>query len=137
MVKQTAVPQIKSNKVTQAQYDAMEKNPNEFYMVTDAKISYDDLSDKPIETYSGGVVSAPTWVESTTYPEYPYQADLPILGISVNDIPTVNFALSDAISGNYAPVAESFEGFIRIYAKAIPETPTKITSIVCQRITNS
>lgn len=135
MPKQTSVAQIKLNKVTQAQYDAMEKSPTEFYMITDAKISYDDLANKPTETYSSESIGSIDWVSSTTYEEYPYQADITILGVTENDIPTVNFSLIDATSGNYAPVAEAFNGYIRIYAKELPETPTVITSIVCQKVT--
>lgn len=32
----TSVPQVIVNKLTQAQYDAATKNPNEFYIITDA-----------------------------------------------------------------------------------------------------
>ena len=43
----TNVPQVVVNKLTKAQYDAATKSPTEFYAVTDATISYNDLSDKP------------------------------------------------------------------------------------------
>ena len=43
----TSVPQVIVNKLTKAQYDAATKSPTEFYAVTDATISYNDLSDKP------------------------------------------------------------------------------------------
>ena len=43
----TSVPQVVVNKLTKAQYDAATKSPTEFYAVTDATISYNDLSDKP------------------------------------------------------------------------------------------
>lgn len=133
MVKQTSVAQIKLNKVTKAQFDAMEKNPNEFYMVTDAKLSYDDLDHKPIAILEGSAIPSPNWVPSTEYPQYPYHADLVFAEVTENDVPIVNFSMRDAISGNYAPVSEAFDGRVRIYAKQIPSEPTVISSIVCQK----
>lgn len=46
----TNVKQMKLNVVTQQQYDSMTKNANELYAVTDASISYKELSDKPAVT---------------------------------------------------------------------------------------
>ena len=46
----TNVKQLKLNVVTQQQYDSMTKNANELYAVTDASISYKELSDKPAVT---------------------------------------------------------------------------------------
>ena len=46
----TNVKQMKLNVVTQQQYDSMTKSANELYAVTDANISYKELSDKPAVT---------------------------------------------------------------------------------------
>ena len=43
----TNVQQVKVNVMTEAQYSTATKNPNEFYAVTDAQLSYNDLADKP------------------------------------------------------------------------------------------
>lgn len=43
----TNVKQVKVNVMTEEQYTSATKNPNEFYAVTDAALSYTDLTDKP------------------------------------------------------------------------------------------
>lgn len=43
----TIVEQLKLNVMKQNQYDAANKNPSELYMITDVKVSYNDLENKP------------------------------------------------------------------------------------------
>lgn len=57
MTTTTNVAQVKLNVMNQSQYDSATKNPTELYMVTDAQLSYTDLTDKPTiptvtDTYS-------------------------------------------------------------------------------------
>jgi hypothetical protein len=47
MTTTTNVEQVKINVMTSSQYNTATKNANELYMVTDATISYNDLSNKP------------------------------------------------------------------------------------------
>ena len=47
MTTTTNVKQTKLNIMTQSQYNSATKNATELYMVTDAQISYNDLSNKP------------------------------------------------------------------------------------------
>ena len=47
MTTTTNVKQTKLNIMTQSQYNSATKNATELYMVTDAQISYNDLTDKP------------------------------------------------------------------------------------------
>lgn len=47
MTTTTNVKQTKLNIMTQAQYNSATKSATELYMVTDAQISYNDLTDKP------------------------------------------------------------------------------------------
>ena len=47
-------------------------------------------------------------------------------------IPNVVFATSDSISGNYAPVAESYTGGIKIWCKETPTETLVIPTITCQ-----
>ena len=49
MTTTTNVQQVKLNVMTQQQFNTETKNPNELYMITDAQISYNDLTDKPVE----------------------------------------------------------------------------------------
>lgn len=47
MATTTNVKQVKLNIMTQSQYNSATKNANELYMLTDAKVDYNDLSNKP------------------------------------------------------------------------------------------
>lgn len=61
MTTTTNVSQVKLNIMTQAQYNSATKNTNELYMVTDATINYNDLSNKPtIPTVVSSVSSSST-----------------------------------------------------------------------------
>ena len=60
----TNVAQVKLNVMNQSQYNSATKNPTELYMVTDAQLSYTDLTDKPVvdQTYSGVSTNAQSGV---------------------------------------------------------------------------
>ena len=60
-------------------------------------------------------------VADTTYETYPYKLDISINEVTSNHVPTIIFSLEDAISSNYAPIAEAYDGYVRIYLKKIPD----------------
>ena len=67
MTTTTNVTQVKLNVMNQSQYDSATKNPTELYMVTDAQLSYTDLTDKPTiptvdQTYSASSANAQSGV---------------------------------------------------------------------------
>lgn len=66
-------------------------------------------------------VSVSAWAEDTTvFPDYTFRARIALAEVTGNDFPIVAFAPSDAISGNFCPIAYCFDGFVEIWAKAIP-----------------
>ena len=76
-------------------------------------------------------VAAAAFVADETYEEYPFRASVTLAGVLVTDIPEVIFGLADAIGGNFAPVAESYEGGIYIYAADTPSEAVEIPTIIC------
>ena len=66
------------------------------------------------------------------YEEFPYAAQVLIEDANADMIPIVIFSLKDALSSNFAPIAQSFNGYIKIFAKEIPLEDVKIASIVLQ-----
>lgn len=86
-----------------------------------------------VELYKFANVSVPTasFTADTTYKEYPYKADIILPQIGTTLVPTVIFSLTDAESGNYAPVAECGSGYVRIWAKKAPESTITIPTILC------
>lgn len=85
-----------------------------------------------IYKFSNVRVPAAGFREDGTYSDYPLAATIELPGVSSSLMPTVVFALAEAQSGNYAPVAESGDGFVRIWAKKTPATDLIIATIMCQ-----
>lgn len=79
-------------------------------------------------------VSTSAWAPDTTYEDYPFRASIPIEDCTANHIPEVTFSLADSTSGNFAPIAETYDGGVCIYAAEKPAEmiiPTiKLTKVV-------
>ena len=76
-------------------------------------------------------VTESEFVSDITYEDYPFKEDIICSGITENYIPTVNFAMNQAMSGNFAPIAVSGENVITIYAVEKETESFIIPSIVC------
>lgn len=64
-------------------------------------------------------VSASAWTEDTSvFADYTFKARIALAEVTGNDFPIVAFAPSDAVSGNFCPIAFCFDGFLEIWAKA-------------------
>lgn len=61
-------------------------------------------------------LSASAWAADTTYEGYGYRCAIPISGVTVNDVPEVVFSLTDAQTGNYASVCETYAGGVYVYS---------------------
>ena len=79
-------------------------------------------------------VATSAWASDTTYTDYPFRASIPIDGCTVNHIPEVTFALADAISGNFAPIAETYDGGVYIYAAEVPSEAMTIPTIKLTKV---
>ena len=79
-------------------------------------------------------VSVPTsaWTSSTTYSDYPFRASVSISGVTTSYVPEVIFNMTDATGGNFAPVCETYNGGVYIYAKEKPTTTITIPTIECR-----
>lgn len=64
------------------------------------------------------------WSPDTTYEDYPYRASVSIDGCTAKHIPEVTFSLVDSTSGNLAPIAETYDGGVYIYASERPADMT-------------
>ena len=95
------------------------------------KSAYDRATNAASKIFSNVSVATSTWTSDTTYTDYPYKATITCSGVTANHVPTVNFCLDDATSGNYAPIALSGTNTVTIYATGIPESAITIPSIVC------
>lgn len=75
-------------------------------------------------------VPASAFVADSTYEDFHYRASVPLSGVISTMIPEVVLALSDAVSGNFAPIAESFNGGVYLYAVDVPGADIIIPTIL-------
>ena len=103
--------------------------------VTNAKIgsgavTYDKLEQNAVRIRFTNVSVAPSaFVSDSTYEDFPYRAAIALTGATASMKPDIVFSLADAISGIFAPVAESYAGGVYIYASEVPEANITIPVI--------
>ena len=95
------------------------------------KSAYDRATNAASLIFSNVSVATSAWASDTTYTDYPYKATITCSGVTVDHVPTVNFGLTDATSGIFAPVALSAENEVTIYASETSASAITIQSIVC------
>lgn len=83
-----------------------------------------DISARYVENQ---VIAVSAWTQDTSsLAGYSYKAQITVSGATENDFAIVAFNQSDAVSGNFAPLSFSFEGYIEIWAKTIPTASVTI-----------
>lgn len=100
----------------------------------------DDLTNKAyvdskVLAFGPKTVATSAWASDTTYSAqgYGFRASVPLAGVTIDHIPDVTFAMADAVSGNLAPLADTYAGGIYIYAKEQPSATVNIASVVCTK----
>ena len=83
--------------------------------------------------FSNVSVSTLDFVSDTTYQDFPYRASIALSGAIESMIPEVVLSVDDALSGNYSPVAESYNGGVYLYAGSPPDADITIPTIILWR----
>ena len=81
-------------------------------------------------TFVNTNVAASAWAADETYTDYPYRAAIPLTGVTAASFAEVVLSPTDAVSGAYAPVCETYAGGIYLYANAVPSAAMTIPAIV-------
>ena len=102
------------------------KKPGDFANASHAHAGYAE-----VKIFSGVSVAASAWVSDSTYAAYPYAASIACPGVTASHVPEVVFGATEATSGNFAPVALSGSGTVKIYAATKPTAATTVQSITC------
>ena len=102
------------------------KKPGDF-----ANASHDHAGYAEVKIFSGVSVAASAWVSDSTYAAYPYAASIACHGVTAGHVPDVVFGATEAASGNFAPVALSGNGTVKIYAATKPTAAITVQSITC------
>ena len=84
-------------------------------------------------TFTNTTVEAASFAADETYGDFPYRAAVPLTGAAEAMTPEVVFGVTDAMSGTFAPVAESYAGGVYIYAAEIPSAAVTIPTILLWR----
>lgn len=63
-------------------------------------------------------VRVTSWVSSSKYSDFGYQSDIACEGVTSEMYPEVVFGVQEANTGDYAPICETLEGVVRIFAKS-------------------
>ena len=84
-------------------------------------------------TFTNTAVAASAFTSDTTYADFPFRASVSLAGVTETMIPEVFFGAADAVSGIFAPVAESISGGIYLYAAEVPSADITIPTILCWR----
>ena len=102
------------------------KKPGDFANASHAHAGYAE-----VKIFSGVSVAASAWVSDSTYAAYPYAAFIACPGVTASHVPEVVFGATEAASGNFAPVALSGSGTVKIYAATKPTAAITVQSITC------
>lgn len=78
-------------------------------------------------------IATSAWASDTTYTEYPYRASVALPSITAVSFVEIVFSPADATSGNFAPVCDTYNGGIYIYAKDVPDAAITIPTIIVWR----
>lgn len=84
-----------------------------------------------VKIFSGVSVATSAWASDSTYEAYPYAASIACSGVTASYVPEVVFGAVEAASGNFAPVALSGSGTVKIYATTKPTADITVQSITC------
>lgn len=76
-------------------------------------------------------VEVADFVADATYEDFPFRAAVSLEGVLDSMIPEIIFGLLDATSGLFAPIAESYNGGVYLYASDLPEADVTIPVIIC------
>lgn len=102
------------------------KKPGDFANASHVHAGYAE-----VKIFSGVSVAASAWVSDGTYAAYPYAASIACPGVTASHVPEVVFGATEAASGNFAPVALSGSGTVKIYAATKPTAAITVQSITC------
>ena len=102
------------------------KKPGDFANASHAHAGYAE-----VKIFSGVSVAASAWVSDSTYAAYPYAASIACSGVTASHVTEVVFGAAEAASGNFAPVALSGSGTVKIYAATKPTAAITVQSITC------
>lgn len=106
--------------------EAVEKN--DYYA---SKEHVQEYAEQKKLVFTNTVVPVEAFAADGTYEDYPLRAAVALSGVIESMIPEVIFALPEAVSSNFAPVAACYNGGVYLYASDKPEGNITVPVIIC------
>ena len=75
-------------------------------------------------------VSTSSFAADATYADFGYRAAVSLQGVTSSMVPEVVLGVSDAMSGIFAPVSDTYNGGVYIYASEVPGSAVTIPTIL-------
>lgn len=102
--------------------------------IIDKSVTFPKLANDAVKrVVTNKTVAKANFVSDNTYADYPYRAAIAVNGVTTDMIPEIIFDVVDAISGNYSPVAQTYNGGVYIYAASPPDNNLTIPTIIVWR----
>lgn len=102
--------------------------------IIDKSVTFPKLANDAVKrVVTNKTVAKANFVSDNTYTDYPYRAVIAVNGVTTDMIPEIIFDVADAISGNYSPVAQTYDGGVYIYAASPPDNNLIIPTIIVWR----
>ena len=81
-------------------------------------------------------VATTAWSSNSTYSAqgYAFRASVALTGVTSSMVPEVVFGMADACSGNFAPIADTYNGGVYLYAALKPSATITIPVILCRLV---
>lgn len=114
--------------VRKAELDELSKEYEQFKEDTGKSFADIGASRKLIHNT---VVAEDSFAADTTYGDFGFRAAIPIAGVTADWIPDVTFPVQDKV--RYAPVAQTYDGGVYIYADGKPSGGVTIPTILLWR----
>ena len=83
--------------------------------------------------FTNVAVPVSAFVADTTYQDYGFRAAVALEGVISSMVPEAVFGVSDVTSGNFAPVVDTYDGGVYIYAESVPDGAVTVPTIICWR----
>lgn len=96
--------------------------------IIDGSVTTEKLARDAVKLqFNNVIVPVSSFIEDSTYEDYPYIANIALNNVTSSMIPEVMFGMKEATSGVFAPVSDTGAGIVILYANNVPESSISAT----------
>lgn len=91
-----------------------------------------NIAAKQSKVLSATGVSVSSWATGNAKGDFTYRVSVPLSGCTASMIPSVTFNVTEAVSGDYCPVCEAYDGGVYIWSKKNTAITVPLVSAIPQ-----